>query len=463
MTSKYHFPIFQIKNDLCGEGERRLNASSHSPSSTQSIDLIKKLKSHGVTIVNVENIVDKIFFPNRFKRPYSNEGTSFLSSKEIFDIYPLGKKIKNPSSDYIIEPSWILITRSGTVGKVLIANSYFKDVAISEHVIRIVPNNNTPCGYLYAFLNSKIGQSLLLKNVFGGVVDEIETNHIGKLPLPIIKELIEEINKNILKSKKLREDAQTQLTEVNIFLRKKLQLPDPNSLQEKGNILKIFNVRKKNLDSRFDGAYHYPVHLKIINAIKKSKYPIVKLSDLTTNIFEVPPFKHIYVNQENGIPFYTSAEIFYSKLMPTRYLSKVAVDIETYRIKKGWILMARSGDPEEGVMGKIRMVCDGLDNATTSDHIIRIIPDKEKVHPGYLSAFLMDRIYAKRQLLRGSFGKNVPAVRPAHIRNILIPLPEQRTQKEIGEKILLIYKKFDQANKLEIDTIANLERKLHEY
>ena len=100
---------------------------------------------------------------------------------------------------------------------------------------------------------------------------------------------------------------------------------------------------------------------------------------MTQEIFEVPPFKHIYVDSEHGVPFYTSAEILYHRLLPSKFLSKIAVDVDTYKIKKGWLLMARSGDREAGVMGKIRLVLDGLNNLTTSDHVLRIIPDINKI------------------------------------------------------------------------------------
>jgi len=426
---------FEVESKWLMDREKRLTASSFSPESISSLILINNLRKKGINIDNIENYVDDIFYPNRFKRHYSKDGVEFFSSKDIFDFAPVGKRVKNVSEKYYIKPNWILITRSGTVGRILLSNQFLTKSTISEHVIRIIPKEDAPVGYLYAYLLSNIGQSLLMRNIFGGVVNEIETNHIAKILIPMIPKITNKINNKIYESQKLREEAQSLSLIIKKLLRSKLNLPDIND--DKNNI-EVFNVEKSNLDLRFDGHYHLPIHSKIIEVLKNSNAPVFKLNELSQGIFEVPPFKHVYVDSEHGIPFYTSAEILYHRLIPTKFLSKTSVDIETYKIKKGWILMARSGDPEAGVMGKIRLVMDGLNNVTTSDHVLRIIPDTSKIHPGYLGAFLTDNIYGKKQLLRGSFGKNVPAVRPQHIKDVLVPLPDKQIQQEIGEMFELM-------------------------
>ena len=128
--------------------------------------MIDRLGSNGVEIRKLGDFTAKVFYPSRFKRIYSKSGTSFLSSKDIFDIVPVGKKIKNAKDEYIVDPEWIFVTRSGSVGRILISTKFMKNVAVSEHVIRVIPSKKTLLGYLYAYLSSKIGQSLLLKNIF---------------------------------------------------------------------------------------------------------------------------------------------------------------------------------------------------------------------------------------------------------------------------------------------------------
>lgn len=447
---------FEIESKWLMDRENRLNASSFSPESIKYHKLIDRLNEKGIVIDHIGKYADDIFYPNRFKRNYSKEGIEFLSSKDIFDFSPNGKKIKKIKDTYYIKPNWILITRSGTVGRVLLSNEYLSRSTISEHVIRLIPINDAPIGYLYVYLLSDIGKTLLMSNIFGGVVDEIETEHISNIPIPIIPSIVEGINDKIIKSQELREEAQSLFPEINKLLRKRLNLPNISKSQDKIE----FIVKKRDLNLRLDGYYHSPIHSKIIEVIENLNVPTFKLKELTEDIFEVSPFKHVYVDSENGVPFYTSAEILYHRLCPTKYLSKSSVDISKYKIKKGWLLMPRSGDPESGVMGRIRLVLDGLNDVTTSDHVLRIIPDNKKVNPGYLGAFLSDEIYGKKQLLRGSFGKNVPAVRPAHIENALVPLPNESVQKEIGEKFVSMFDKFDKSTFLEQSVVSEFESEI---
>src|SRR3972149_11713406 len=98
-------------------------------------------------------------------------------------------------------------------------------------------------------------------------------------------------------------------------------------------------VSKSNyrLDAR-----HYVLFRKTLDS-KISTLDSKALGDCCTDIFEVPPFIHLYVDKLNGVPFYTSSALFESDLKPAHFLSKTMRNLVKYKITKGQLLMARSG------------------------------------------------------------------------------------------------------------------------
>ncbi len=160
-----------------------------------------------------------------------------------------------------------------------------------------------------------------------------------------------------------------------------------------------------------------------------------RLDECCKEIYEVPPFVHIYVDPQAGVPFYTSSALFQSDLKPSHYLSPVMKNLETYRIHVGQILMARSGDVSGGIMGSIMMVGKQLDQSTTSDHVIRFTPEPSVVNPAYLCAYLMSD-FCRNDLVRNASGSVIPAIRPAALKDIEIPILSTELQRQVGESII---------------------------
>ena len=66
-----------------------------------------------------------------------------------------------------------LITRSGTIAKVTIVPKHWEGWIPNEHVIRVAPSNDKIAGYLYAWLSSNYAYPLIIRYIYGAVVDEI--------------------------------------------------------------------------------------------------------------------------------------------------------------------------------------------------------------------------------------------------------------------------------------------------
>ena len=60
----------------------------------------------------------------------------------------------------------------------------------SEHVIRLKPNDILRGGYLFAFLSTSIGRSLIQKHIFGSVIQHVEAPHLSLIPIPVLDDKI---------------------------------------------------------------------------------------------------------------------------------------------------------------------------------------------------------------------------------------------------------------------------------
>ena len=105
-------------------------------------------------------------------------------------------------------------------------------------------------------------------------------------------------------------------------------------------------VRRDELavEIRLDAFHYNPMGIAAARAANRYRAGSTSLKDVCERIFDVPPFKHIYVDESVGIPFYTSAELFLRDRTPSKHLSRTETKgLPLYVLKKGWVLLA---DPD---------------------------------------------------------------------------------------------------------------------
>ena len=195
----------------------RFDGSYHIP----LVDCIKEhLKKYAETVTNIgdNNISEEIILPGRFARTYVEEGqgTLFFGGKEVNQLEPSNKKYLSVSvhnnrieKELKLKENMILVTRSGTIGRINIVPRHWENWVINEHVIRIKLISKDIAGYLYCWLNTEYGEALIKRYTYGSVVDEIDTNHVANIILPLLKnkEIQIKINNLVLEANKKRYDA----------------------------------------------------------------------------------------------------------------------------------------------------------------------------------------------------------------------------------------------------------------
>lgn len=454
-------------NLIFNDAELRLNANSYSFEYLQAVSIVEKLKRKGIFVDKLGNLAESVFVGARSKRLYTSKdkGIPYLMPTEIFNFHLTPRKWIKPdtedSENWFVEPYTILITQSGSVGRSILVNDLFKGIAISPNTIRYIPKEeyHDKIGYIYAWINTKFGQALITKNLYGITVKHIEPHHIADLPIPRLPEIEDEINNLILKAHKLREEAQRKLLEAEKLFYKELNLPkiDEDSVEyyggEKGKEVKAFTIKASELNDRLDASYHIPLAHKVEKILENNIKGKVKLLDEVSHSFVPPRFKRFYVNnKEDGVPLIQGKYIPLVKLLDIKYIWKNMKNIEKYEIKKGWILITRSG-----TIGQLTLVSKLWEGFLGSDHLIRIIP--QNINSGYLTMFLLSD-YGQIQFQRLTYGGVVDEIGEAGdlFKFIKILKPKDKNlEDKIGSLVIDAYNKKDQANILERQAIERLE------
>jgi type I restriction enzyme M protein len=79
----------------------------------------------------------------------------------------------------------LLVTRSGTIGRVAYITKRLDNAIVSDDMIRVrVPDENLRL-YVYAFLQSQAGYNQMLRNEYGSVQQHLEPRHLRSLLIPI--------------------------------------------------------------------------------------------------------------------------------------------------------------------------------------------------------------------------------------------------------------------------------------
>ena len=196
------------------ELNNRLEANYHST----IVSVIEKYLQKNANLLKLSDkkISDKIILAGVFKRNYVQKGHGypFIGGKEITQLMPNTEKYlskvthkKRYEEELRVNENWILVTDRGTIGKVVIVPKHMKDMAVSQNILKVVPNKYP--GYLYCFLNSEYGELLIKRQSYGSVVNMIDDNSLGDVKIPMLKNCkkIEEINSLILQANQLRYEA----------------------------------------------------------------------------------------------------------------------------------------------------------------------------------------------------------------------------------------------------------------
>ena len=107
-----------------------------------------------------------------------------------------------------LKKNMVVITCSGTIGRVQIIPAYMEGWTANQHATRIIAAIGMNPGFLYAWLASDLGHRLITRHSYGSVILEADKDMLGSVPFPLAgASTQDDIGNLVLTANNLRDEA----------------------------------------------------------------------------------------------------------------------------------------------------------------------------------------------------------------------------------------------------------------
>lgn len=393
----------------------------------------------GLYLWGENGLVEEAYHGPRAKRNYLPTGIPFIGSSEMLEVKPNPTKFVDKSflDNYGVRRGQVLLSRSGTIGRTSFVNRTLEGNCVSEHALKITANY---AGYVYAYLSTEVGRSIVKSFTYGAVIDEIEPEHLKNLPIPNAPEEIKRsIHDAVIASYDLRDQSNNLIDEAQRLLYKALGLPEKMDLKPKYYApqagFRCFTMSSNELNNRFDVSYHLPEIKEILSLISKQAAEVTTLGDprISKEIILAGVFKRTYVNKDLGTPFLGGRDITQLAPKVDKYLSYSVHKVRIHKeleVFENYILIS-----DRGTIGKVQIVPKHWNGWAVSQNIIKLIPISSSI-AGYIYIYLQTSL-GQALIKRETYGSVVDMIDDNNVASIPIPLLKDNSmQSRINDLVL---------------------------
>ncbi|MCC5789790.1 MAG: hypothetical protein JJT75_09150 [Opitutales bacterium] len=175
------------------------------------------------------------------------------------------------------------------------------------------------------------------------------------------------------------------------------------------------------------GALQTKILLEELSLRKDPLHKLTKGHD--GGIYNGPQFRRNYVEDPAyGVRFLTGSSMQLADLSNVSLLSKqdaTGKKLRHLRLEKGMTLISCSGS-----IGKMAYVRPEMEGIWSSQDILKVVPDPEKIPPGYLYAFLSSK-FGVPLVTSGTYGAIIQHLEPEHIADIDVPRLDPKEELKI--------------------------------
>lgn len=451
------------------ERGKRLEASLYDIEGKKAKEVINRGKYPLRTITGSDGF-GTAYTCGRFKRVWvENSEYPIFQPSSICDIMPaadgyLSKQTKTDIEALRVHKGQILLTCSGTIGRVTYVSDTLDNQIFSHDLLRITCKEQEDAGYVYAYLKSKIGNTILLTNRYGAVITHIEAEHLDLVPIPDAPLNIKKIvNEKIVKSYALRDESNNLIIKATKILKNELGIDSIQALSDKqlgGNAsVGAFDIKLSKSNKRLDASYHIPIVNSILNSMKENAAEITNLGDarISRKIVLAGVFKRVYVEEGYGYPFLGGKEITQLNPKTEKFLSK-PVHKPRYekelKVEENTILVA-----DRGTIGTTAIVPKHWNNYAVSQNVLKLLPANENI-AGYIYIYLSSDI-GQALIRRQTYGSVVDMIDDNNLAAVEIPLLKNKAaQDTINRLALLAKEKRYEASVLEEEAVSLVEEEV---
>ncbi|AIV38699.1 methylation-associated defense system restriction endonuclease subunit S MAD5 [Streptomyces sp. CCM_MD2014] len=164
----------------------------------------------------------------------------------------------------------------------------------------------------------------------------------------------------------------------------------------------------------------------------------VPLKDVTAGhaggLYNGPQFKRVYLTDpDHSVPFVGSKDMLiadFGALPRLRKSDALSRQLSYLKLEPGMTLISCSGFNA----GRRSYVRPDMDGYWSSQDVLKVVPDADRIQSGYLYAFLASRF--GEALVKGKvYGSAVKHIEPHHIQNLPVPRFGDAVENEIHELV----------------------------
>jgi type I restriction enzyme S subunit len=224
--------------EIYKNGNMRLDASHYD---RQTAAALRELKKSGFPLRPLSELAT-VNLPGQFTRIWAEDekhGVRYVNASDLMSLTGIGtaeerflsRETDKDFDELIIKEGWLLLSCSGTIGRVFYASERMDGWVGTHDLIRVIPNEGVPVGFLHAYLCSDVAQKQILGHTHGGQIDHVTHHQVGGILVPILSETdTKEIHEKTMEALKGRERSIHQLQSVAVGFTQTL------SVEQKKNV-----------------------------------------------------------------------------------------------------------------------------------------------------------------------------------------------------------------------------------
>ncbi|WP_030578092.1 methylation-associated defense system restriction endonuclease subunit S MAD5 [Streptomyces anulatus] len=462
-----------VKSNWFADQGLRLDASPYVAGSMKTRKLLEQLPRTEPLASLTAGHKGGIFSGPMFRRVFITDpehsvpfiGTKDMMAADLTGLPRLRKSdAESPALSYLqLKPGMTLISRSGfNAGRRAYVRPDMGDYWASEDIVKVEPDpEKIKSGYLYAFLLSKFGESLVRGSVYGSAVKHIEPHHIAGLPVPRLgAELEGRIHDLVEECARLRAEFQSSLVSATEDFFTSVDLPE------------LIDVRwhQQERDLGFEVPSVGATSLRALNfaprarqlAEKLALAPNARLGDICSGgqLGSGTRFARVESNPEHGVQLIGQRQGFW--LRPEgRWISAAHAPVGIFASDETIMIAAQGTLGENEVFCRPLLVTGRWLKYVYTQHFLRVVSGDPEISGAYLFAFF--RSEAAFRLLRSLSAGGKQQDIHEHLRNeIPVPLAPPAARARIAATVRHAYKCRDQADVLEDRALALLNTAIEE-
>lgn len=205
---------------ILGDDTLRFDASHYDP----AVDaVVGSLTATGLPLDRLSDLAE-LRLPGQFARIWARDaehGIPYLNATDLLSLFALGTPAAAPRflsresetdiESLVIRRGWILMTCSGTIGRVFAVPKRLDGWAATHDLVRIIPPPGM-AGYLYAWCSTPAARTQILSHTHGGQIDHVTEEQVSSLLVPRLPaDRTQKIDRTVVDALEAREQALERL------------------------------------------------------------------------------------------------------------------------------------------------------------------------------------------------------------------------------------------------------------